>query len=133
MKKMKILIVENDVIVNRIWSSWLSRKQHQIRCAISAAEAISLIDEEMPDLLLLDLRLNGPSPKASGLRVFDYARRKNPDVPVIFITGLEYDVELYRKAKGFSDHDNSVGKYTTMVKKPISIDKLTDMVQSLEI
>jgi len=127
---MKILIVENDVIVGKIWRKWLSRL-HEVRSAESAATALEAIDEELPDLVILDLRLNGPNPASSGLRVFNYLREKANNIPVIFITGLEYNVELYQEAKKISENDSGAGINTELVRKPISIHKLTELVDKV--
>ena len=48
----------------------------------TARKGIQLIDEQNPDVVLLDIRL----PDMSGLDAFDRIRRKDPRLPVVIIT-----------------------------------------------
>lgn len=138
---MDILIVENDAIVAKVWSRKLSKPQsieqegkeivvsHSTRVAESVERAKEEISRKMPDLVLLDLRLNGP--KHSGLQVYEYIRKELHDsIPIIFITGLAYSVDLFKKAEDAVSLDKSVGIYTSLVEKPVYIDDLTDLVNS---
>ena len=128
---MDILIVENDSIVTKMWSKKLS-DQHQVRVATSVMEARTKIAEAMPNLVILDLRLNGPT--NSGLNVYEFIRQElEENIPIIFITGLAYSVDLFQKAQRFSEHDSLVGITTRMVEKPIKINDLSNMVNRLEV
>lgn len=138
---MDVLIVENDAIVAKVWSRKLSKPQqikegdkvititHTVRIAESVERAKEEIASCMPDLVLLDLRLNGP--KHSGLQVYEYIRRElNDKIPIIFITGLAYSAELFQHAEGFVDADNSAGIRTSLVEKPVYINDLTQLVNA---
>jgi DNA-binding response OmpR family regulator len=121
---MKILIVENDAAVTRIWTHWFS-KTHEVRSAFNVDQAKAQIDQEMPELVFLDLRLNGPD--ASGLEVYSYLREYlNADVPIVFITGLEYNVDLYKKAETLASADTD---RTVLLKKPVSISEMAEAIK----
>lgn len=123
---MNILIVENDAAVSRIWAYWFSRT-HTVRVAHTSQEAQKLIDELLPDLVFLDLRLNGPD--SSGLEVYSYLRKRlNEDIPIIFITGLEYNVDLFQQAQTIVEHDKEAGLQTSLLKKPVNIKEMTDKI-----
>lgn len=125
---MKVLIVENDEVVTRIWSRWFS-VHHEVRIALCVADALKLIREEMPEIVLLDLRLNGPT--HSGLTVYEHIRNElGKDIPIIFITGLEYNVDLFKKAEHRVNSDMERGLSTKMVQKPISIKELDKLINA---
>jgi two-component system OmpR family response regulator len=55
--------------------------------ASTAADAIALIDREVPDLVVTDLRLPGPD----GLIVARHARTRVPAIPVLLISADDSD------------------------------------------
>ena len=57
----KILIAEDDTDISRLLSRILEAQGYQTLQAFSGTEALSLIEREEPDLLLLDLMLPGLS------------------------------------------------------------------------
>ena len=124
---MDILIVENDTIVAKMWNKKLS-KEHTVRTAESVMRAKEEIAEKVPDLVLLDLRLNGP--KHSGLNVYEFIRQElKGNTPIIFITGLAYSVELFQKAEIFTEADRAAGIKTSLIEKPVPINALFDIVK----
>ncbi len=80
----KVAIVEDDTILRDILANKLSREGFLVVTAIDGEEALTLIKNELPDLLLLDLLL----PKKNGIEVLE---EKNKDdriknIPVIAIS-----------------------------------------------
>lgn len=135
---MDVLIVENDSIVVKVWSRKLSKPQqikrysklvtiiHTVRIAESVERAKEEISKKLPDIVLLDLRLNGP--EHSGLQVYDYIRRElNGNIPIIFITGLAYSTDLFKQAANYVSSD----VHAKLVEKPIYINELTDLVNTV--
>ena len=57
----RILIAEDDTDISRLLSRILEAQGYQTLQAFSGTEALSLIEHEEPDLLLLDLMLPGLS------------------------------------------------------------------------
>lgn len=92
----KILVVD-DVIANVILLKALLKKEgYVIITATSGEEAISLVMNEKPDLMLLDVMMPG----MSGFDVADRIK-KNPeisDIPIIFLTALNSPTDI---VKGF--------------------------------
>jgi len=125
---MNVLIVENDEVVTRLWNRWLSTK-HEVAIAFSVEEALVEIKNKMPDLVLLDLRLNGPT--NSGMTVYEHIRNElKKDTPIIFVTGLEFNIDLFKQAEHRVDVDQARGVVTQMVQKPVSIRKLSELVDN---
>lgn len=121
-----ILIVENDHFVTKMYQRKLS-KNYQVRIADNVKAGIDALKYKMPDLIILDLRLNGPT--SSGLQVYDYARQQSK-CPVLFITGLEYNDDLYVKALNLVEHDNEAAIHSLIMRKPIEISMLQMSVSS---
>jgi DNA-binding response OmpR family regulator len=79
-----ILIVEDEATFRRIIAHNLKVRGHQIREAETAAEALSQLVQEEPDLLLLDINL----PDQSGWDVLRELRRRGMDVPTIVVSAV---------------------------------------------
>lgn len=127
---MDILIVENDTVVAKMWSRKLSNSGHSVRVAYSVHEAKLRITEKMPGLVLLDLRLNGPT--NSGIDIYEFVRKElNENTPIIFITGLAYSVDLFQRAQHLVESDTTSGVITRMVEKPVRIHELSSLVNSI--
>ena len=89
----KILIVEDEQIVAVDIQSVLERLGYQVvGSARSGEEACRMATENTPDLVLMDVRIEGP------LDGIDTARRirHNADVPVVFLTAYTDDETLDR-------------------------------------
>ena len=62
MENLRIVIVEDDVFIRLDLMTHLTAAGHKIAgTGDSAAEAISLVEREQPDLVLMDVRLVGES------------------------------------------------------------------------
>jgi len=86
-----ILIVEDDEAIATLLAYNLQREGFAVRSAAEGEEALLAVEEQRPDLILLDWML----PNTSGLEVCR-ALRRNPEtrtLPIIILTarGEEYD------------------------------------------
>ena len=126
---MNLLIVENDVVVTKVWKKTFGRKFNVFQ-VYHAPEAITLLENKPIDLVLLDLRLNGPTP--SGLEVHSYIRNNlGSEIPIAFITGLEDDVDLYRQAAHVAKVDQDKSLLTVLIKKPVRIRDLSRLLDGM--
>jgi len=82
-KKVKILIVDDDTAFCRFLHNILSRSQNSVHIARSGEEALESLDEVKPDLVILDLVL----PDINGLEVLSRIRQRPQKIPVIMLTG----------------------------------------------
>ena len=76
----KILIVEDEKIINQLIKINLSDAGYSCLCAFDGKEAIELIDHNHFDLILLDIML----PEINGYELMEYIRPL--EIPVIFLT-----------------------------------------------
>lgn len=81
----KILIVEDEVLIAEFVLELLQEENYtQVQMAHEKEEAIKLIRDFLPDIILMDINLNG---KNSGIEL---SKLKNDDAQIIFLTG-QYD------------------------------------------
>ena len=89
--KPRILIVEDETAVVTLLRYNLEREGFEVDAALDGREALIAVDENPPDLVLLDWML----PEMSGIEVCRQLRRKpvSKSIPVIMLTarGEEYD------------------------------------------
>lgn len=57
MKIRKIVIVDDDRWLAEQQASFLASKGYQVRCCFDALSALNLVEEDLPDLLILDVVL----------------------------------------------------------------------------
>ncbi len=90
----KILIVEDDDVVAEALTYNLEWNGYQVIKSVDGASALKLVQEEAPDLLILDIAL----PKKNGLDLCRELRRTHntAKLPIIMLTarGSELDKEI---------------------------------------
>ena len=80
---MKILIVEDEVLIREGMSDYLMECGYEVFEAGNGQEALDLFHREAPDLVLLDIQL----PILNGLEVLKTIR-KTSSVPVLMLTAF---------------------------------------------
>lgn len=87
---MKILLVEDsesDAFLLRDALEQSGQEGLELEVADCLQEALDRLDQEHPDLLLLDLGL----PECEGMETLERIQARAPDVPVVVLTGLDDD------------------------------------------
>ena len=84
---MKIFVVEDD----RGWERYYARilKAHELEFFHDGVEAISTMDDEVPDLVVLDVLLTGPTGFAILHEMRSYPELMN--VPVIVVSSVKIE------------------------------------------
>ena len=86
MKPTKILIVEDNLITANDFREMVEEVGYQVTAlATSYDEAIDAFEQEMPDLMLLDITLEGDSGNLDGIKVAKYIL-KRVNLPIIYIS-----------------------------------------------
>lgn len=78
----RVLAVDDEPAVTLLISRVLQQMGFEVRTASTPEEALAVIDETPPDLLILDKNL----PRMNGLALLKSARMRLPNLPVIIIT-----------------------------------------------
>ncbi|HUP49174.1 MAG TPA: sigma-54 dependent transcriptional regulator [Thermoanaerobaculia bacterium] len=81
---MRILIVDDEEVLRDVLDAVLRREGFEVISAASGEEALSLLDTEEVDLMILDIMLPG----ISGIDTLRAVRISNSDLPVIIITAF---------------------------------------------
>jgi nitrogen regulation protein NR(I) len=79
-----ILIVDDDAQLRQSFEKLLTAERHQVRTASSGETALNLVRAEMPDLVIMDVRMPG----MSGLDAFRAIHEIEPKLPVIIMTAF---------------------------------------------
>jgi DNA-binding NtrC family response regulator len=88
-KLARILVIDDDELVNAFVQETLRRMGHQVQTATSAEEGLRLTEEQSFDLVFTDVKMPG----ASGLDVLERVRERFPDTLVVLLTAFG-DVEM---------------------------------------
>ena len=97
---MNIALVEDDQILCRVLAHWLEGAGYQGRCFGDGEQFISSLDQNLPNLILLDWELPG----ISGLELLKRLRDQiGQSLPVMFITGRDEEADIVRVLKAGAD------------------------------
>ena len=80
-----ILIVDDEDDIRELVAGILEDEGHGARLARDSDEAIAAIEARRPQLILLDIWLQGS--KLDGLQLLEAVKRQHPNVPVVMISG----------------------------------------------
>jgi cobalt-zinc-cadmium efflux system membrane fusion protein len=79
-----ILVVEDDAVLGEVFGRILTQDGHVVRHALHADDALDLIKDWTPRLILLDACLRN----GSGIKLAEELRSRLPGVPVILLTAF---------------------------------------------
>ena len=114
---MKILVVEDDVVIRDGVVAFLVEAGHQCVVAEDGEQAIRQFEKDHIDFVLLDIML----PKKSGLEVLKIIR-KNSEVPILMLTALNDD---HTKISAFNSLADGY------INKPFSLPVLMARIESI--
>ena len=80
-----ILIVDDEADIRELVAGILEDEGHQTRLARDSDEALRAIEERRPQLVILDIWLQGS--RLDGLEVLSVIKRTYPELPVVIISG----------------------------------------------
>ena len=116
---MKILLLEDDIILNEIIEEHLSDNGFDVITCEDGYEAQDLIYESKFDLLLLDVNV----PNINGFELLKSLREQNNNTPAIFITSLNTSKDLEDGFKSGADD---------YIKKPFEIKELLIRINNIK-
>ncbi len=101
MANAKILVVDDEIKITEILKAYLEREGYEVITSHTGQNALSLAQNETPDLIILDLMLPG----LSGEEVLKQIRRDGSRVPVIMLTAkTALEDKLYGLSIGADDY-----------------------------
>ena len=115
---MRILVVDDEPAVRDLTVEILRRNGYKPHGVPTARHALDLLDEEEFDLVVSDVVM----PEMTGVELLYELRRRQPDLPVILMTGGSNEPERTTKAVELG----AAG----LLYKPFSLAELTQVVAS---
>ena len=94
----EILIVDDNVDIRNILNELILDAGYKTRLAANYTQALTEIDKKLPDVAILDVKLDKGD--NDGIELLSHIKKKNKDVPVIIISGhanIEMAVESLHK------------------------------------
>ncbi len=117
MKNIKVLLVDDEKEFVDALAERTQMRQLDSKVAYDGDQALTLVKDEVPDVVVLDLRMPG----IDGLEVLDRLKKNYPKVQVIVLTG--HGSEQDEKAS------KSLGAFEYL-QKPVGIDTLIQTIKS---
>ncbi|MFY9342609.1 MAG: sigma-54 dependent transcriptional regulator [Planctomycetota bacterium] len=81
----RLLIVDDEPDLRWVLRGLFEDEDFAVREAGDGDEALAAIDQELPDVVLTDMRM----PKVSGLDLLRQLRARTPDLPVVLLSAVE--------------------------------------------
>ena len=116
MEKIKILLVDDEKEFVETLSERIRMRDHKSDVALDGEAALKQMDDDLPDVVVLDLKMPG----IDGMEVLRRIRKAYPNVQVIMLTGhgSEKDEKEARKLGAFE-----------YLQKPVEIDTLMKKIK----
>jgi DNA-binding response OmpR family regulator len=118
----KILIVDDDPDITFATGLFLKKAQHEVLTASNRADGMKAIDDESPDLIILDVMMEQAD---DGIAMAQELRRQGCEIPILMLTSVG-------KVTGFTyAEDREMVPVNAFFEKPIQPDLLVQKVNEL--
>lgn len=116
-----VLVVEDEKTLNNAYQIILEKAGHTVSAAYNGLEALKLVKQKVPDIILLDLLM----PQMGGIEFLEkFKLKKNhPKTVVIILSNLDLDKEIQKAFK--------LGAYKYILKAITSPQQLAVLVDHL--
>jgi DNA-binding NtrC family response regulator len=116
-KDIKVLLVDDETDFANTLAQRLKMRNLKVGTAYDGEEALTMVKEDEPDVVVLDLRMPG----MDGMKVLQEMRKVYPDIRVIVLTGhgTDKDEEEAKRLGGFG-----------FLNKPVDIDTLEQKIKA---
>lgn len=118
-KALKILIIEDDKFLLKLYSNRLKREGFEVAGSLTGEEGMGRIAAEKPDLIILDLIL----PKKNGFEILSEIKLnpKTKKTPVVILTNLGQDSDRQRGME--------LGAAAYLVKTDFAVNQLPQIIK----
>ncbi len=118
-KNLKLMVVDDVEDVCEFMQSHFTRRGLNVLTAGSAEDALPIIKEQAPDIMLLDVNLR----QMNGIDMLKAVRQFNNTVKVIMITGYDLDFQKDPEFQKLNVFD--------VMRKPVSTEALDSNIEKL--
>lgn len=88
MNEKRILVVEDEASIAEVVSLYMKRAGYQVQIAADGKQAMTILERQIPDLVIMDLML----PEIDGLSLTRWLR-DHSDVPIIIVTARREEMD----------------------------------------
>jgi CheY-like chemotaxis protein len=119
MANKKILVVEDDKFLRKVYESKLPKEGFDVVLAVDGVEGLEKLKTEAPDLMLLDLIM----PRKSGFEVLEElkADKKAARIPILVLSNLGQDEDIERT--------KNLGATEFLIKSNLSIKEIIEKIK----
>lgn len=115
---MKVLVVDDEAIVLKSCRMVLEAEGCEVIAAGSVEEALAILDRQIPELLLIDVKM----PVHNGMYLMRRVKEKRPGIPIIVMSGYATS-ETIKEAEDLGA--------ATFLPKPFTPDELADTIKTV--
>ena len=116
MREMKVLLVDDEEEFVKTLAERIEMRDVKSDIALNGEEALKAMDEDLPDVMVLDLKMPG----IDGFEVLKRIKKDHPEIEVIILTGHGTDADEERCMK--------LGAFAYL-QKPVDIEILSDTLK----
>jgi DNA-binding response OmpR family regulator len=116
----RVLVVDDDPQIVEVISLILDAAGYKVLRAASGEECVLIAAAELPEIILLDVRLPGMDGNATAAALAQHVKTRN--IPIVMMTGLMEDADRIRALKAGA---------VDFLTKPLSAEELVAKVGSL--
>ena len=80
-----VLTVDDEILICEIIADFLKKRGYKVKISQSGEEALKMIEDEKPDIVLLDLNMPGMGGEATLREI----KKRYYDIPVIMISMID--------------------------------------------
>ena len=123
MKKLRVLLVDDEIMIREGFKKLFDWEAHEcviVGEAAAGMEAITKIDEEQPDIVIMDINI----PIINGLKVIQLSRVKYPSMAFVIVSGYD-DFSYCREALRL--------QITDYILKPVNYEEFGSCIGRLKI
>ena len=113
----KLLIVDDEADVREFAANFFRRRKIEVITASSGEEALGIIAEQKPQLVLLDIKMDG----IDGIETLRRIKERDEKIKVIMVSGRKPEEE------GTLDRCQKIGALA-YIHKPLELDELERVV-----
>ena len=113
----KLLIVDDEVDITEFAKRFFTRRGVDVLTASGGNQALQIIEQDKPDLVLLDVQME----EMTGVELLKRLRESNNETKVIMVSGTE-DEETISEAKKYGARD--------YIHKPLILEELEKIVMT---
>lgn len=111
-----ILVVDDEALITCLLAQFLSRRGYRVRTVANGPEALALVEQECPQMIVLDMYMPG----MNGLEVFRALRARAYPNGVLALTAAQDD-KLLKEVLELGAVD--------VLAKPVKLDRLAEVIQ----